>query len=289
MDRLAGAVQVLDELPDAVVVLERFPFAGAVVGDGDSHAAVEEGQFLQAVVQRGVVELGVGEDLRVGLERGLGAAFGGVADAADIGLGDAALVFLVIDVAVAADFDLAPFGEEVHDRDADAVQAAGGLVGAFVELAAELQHGHHAFERGDIAADLLGKLGVAFDGDAAAVVFDRDRAVDVDRHADGGGVAGHRFVDRVVDHFVDEVVQAAGGRVADVHAGPLADVLQVAEVLKILGRVAIAAARRSGLLFGLVLVLVFCGHFVRFCPVGSIPNGVYHGDTEGTERIQFCF
>ena len=56
----------------------------------------------------------------------------GVADAADFALGDAALVFLVIDVAVAADFDFAPFGEEVHDRDADAVQAAGGLVGALL-------------------------------------------------------------------------------------------------------------------------------------------------------------
>ena len=41
----------------------------------------------------------------------------------------AALVFLLVDVAVAADLDLAPFGEEVDDGDADAVQTAGGLVG----------------------------------------------------------------------------------------------------------------------------------------------------------------
>ena len=98
----------------------------------------------------------------------------GVADAADVGLGDAAFVFLLVDVAVAADFDLAPFGEEVDHRDADAVQAAGGLVGAFFELAAELEDGHHAFERGHVAADFFGELGVLLDGDAAAVVFDRD-------------------------------------------------------------------------------------------------------------------
>ncbi len=100
--------------------------------------------------------------MRVGLERGFGAALGGVADAADIGLGDAALVFLMEDEAVAADFDLAPFGEEVHHRDANAVQAAGGLVGAFLELAAEFEDGHHAFERGDVAADLFGELRRAF-------------------------------------------------------------------------------------------------------------------------------
>ena len=121
------------------------------------------------------------EDLRIGLEGGFGAAFGRVADAADVALGDAALVLLVIDVAVAADFDLAPFGEEIDGRDADAVQAAGGFVGALLKLAAELENGHHAFERGDVAIGLFGELLVLLDGNAAAIVLDRDRAVGVDR------------------------------------------------------------------------------------------------------------
>ena len=145
--------------------------------------------------------------------------------------GHAALVLLLEDVALAADFDLAPFGEEVDHGDAHAVQSAGGLVGPLLELAAELQHGHHALERGEA------EVGMLFDGDAAAVVLDRDRAVVVDDDGDFGGEAGHRLVDRVVDHFVDEVVQAAGGGVGNVHARPLADVLQVAEVLEVLGGV----------------------------------------------------
>ena len=175
VDRLAGAVQVLDELEEAAFVVERFVFAGAVVGEGDADAVVQEGQLLQALVERGVDELRGLEDLRVGLEGGLGAALGRCGRRGGRRLvGDAALVFLLVDVAVAADFDLAPFGEEVDDRDADAVQAAGGLVGAFVELAAELEHGHHAFERGDVAAGFFGELGVLLDGDAAAIVFDRD-------------------------------------------------------------------------------------------------------------------
>ncbi len=37
--------------------------------------------------------------------------------------------------------------ERVDDGDADAVQAAGGLVGLAVELAAGMQHGQHHFER----------------------------------------------------------------------------------------------------------------------------------------------
>ena len=45
------------------------------------------------------------------------------------------------------------------------------------------------------------------------------------------GVAGQRFVDRVVDDLVDEVVQAALGRRADVHAGAFANRLEPLEHL----------------------------------------------------------
>ena len=58
-------------------------------------------------------------------------------------------------------------------------------------------------------------------------------------------IAGHRLVDRVVDDFVDQVVQPAGRGVGDVHARPLADVLQVAQVLEVLGAVfGLALGRR---------------------------------------------
>ena len=73
--------------------------------------------------------------------------------------GHAPLVLLLIDVALAADLDLAPFGEEVDHGDAHAVQAAGGLVGPLLELAAELQHGHHALERGEAEVGMLLRRG----------------------------------------------------------------------------------------------------------------------------------
>ena len=51
----------------------------------------------------------------------------------------------------------------------------------------------------------------------------------MDRHLDLRAVAGHRLVDRVVDDLVDQVVQASGRGVADVHAGALADRLDPLE------------------------------------------------------------
>ena len=62
-----------------------------------------------------------------------------------------------------------------------------------------------------------------------AVVDHRDRVVGVDRDLDRVVAAGQRLVDRVVDHLVDEVVQAAHTGRADVHAGPLAHRLETLE------------------------------------------------------------
>jgi hypothetical protein len=65
-------------------------------------------------------------------------------------------------------------------------------------------------------------LRVDVDGDAAAVVDDGDRVVDVNRHVDAVAIAGERFVDRVVDDFINEVVKSHVARRADVHRGAFA-------------------------------------------------------------------
>ena len=51
----------------------------------------------------------------------------------------AALELLAVDLAVAADLGDEPLGERVHDRDADAVEAAGDLVAVAAELAAGVE------------------------------------------------------------------------------------------------------------------------------------------------------
>jgi hypothetical protein len=53
------------------------------------------------------------------------------------------------------------------------------------------------------------------------------RVVDVDRDVDVRAVTGQGLVDRVVDHLVDQVMEARPViGVADVHAGALADALE---------------------------------------------------------------
>src|SRR6266481_6718397 len=67
--------------------------------------------------------------------------------------------------------------------------------------------------------------------DPSAIIHDLDRVVDVDRHIDLRRVSREGFVDRVVDYFVNEVVESSRGRRPDVHAGTLPDRLETFENL----------------------------------------------------------
>jgi hypothetical protein len=111
------------------------------------------------------------------------------------------------------------------------VQAPGYLVAALAELAAGMQDRHD---------DLDGRhllLGVHVDRDAASVVLNRARAVLMENDRDVLGVARKRFVDSVVDGFVDQLVKTPFSSVADVHPGALANCLEAFENLDLFARV----------------------------------------------------
>ena len=103
------------------------------------------------------------------------------------------------------------------------MQTAGDRIAAATELAACVQHGEDNLDGGPLLDRVL------VDRDSAAVVADRDPAVGEQGDGDVGGVAGHSFVDRVIDDLVDQVVQTPLPSGPDVHTGPLADGIQAFE------------------------------------------------------------
>jgi len=108
-----------------------------------------------------------------------------------------------VHVSVALDLYFEPLGERVRDRYAHAVQAARELVGGVRFGARELRAGvefrQDQLDRGDFF------LGMQADGDPAAVVGDRHRAITVHGDVDAVGVAAERLVGRVVYRFLDDV------------------------------------------------------------------------------------
>ena len=218
--RLLVAVEIFDEFLDAAVVMHRLALLDRVahVGQHDIDAGIQERELAQAMLQRREIIFDVGEGLGGCKEGHFGAALAiGVAD--DLERGDRIAMgeFDVMFLAVAPDPKLQLARQRVDDGDADAVQAAGNLVGVLVEFSAGVQLGHDDLGRGNAFAL------VNVDRNAAAVVAHRHRAVGVEDDFDGGGVARERFVDGVVDDLVDHVVQAGTViGVADIHARPLA-------------------------------------------------------------------
>src|SRR5690349_16000527 len=229
----ALSVDVTDEVADAAVVLDLGRAAlPASVGERDPQALREEGHLAEALLEGRAVVLDRVEDLHVRQEADLGAAPVGLLALLQVGLGHAALIRLRPLVAVAPDREVEPLGQRVDHGHADAVETAGNLVAAtLAELAAGVQHREHDLGRG--TAFLRHRV----DGNAAAVVDDRDAVVGVDRDVDLVGLACQRLVDRVVHDLVDEVMETAHTGRADVHAGALADRLQTLEDGDVLGPV----------------------------------------------------
>jgi hypothetical protein len=210
----------------------------ALVVNRDRHAGVEERELAEPLRQRLEAELDDLEHRRVGLERDLGAALVGRAGDLEIADRRAALVALLMHLSVAPDLELEPFRQRVHDRDSDAVETARDLVRRVFELSAGVEHGHHDFGRRAAAL-------VHVHRNAAAVVNDRHRAVDVHRDVDVAAEAGQRLVNRVVDDFVDQVMQARRAGRADVHRRPFSDGLEAFENFDFIGAIVVGARRAA--------------------------------------------
>ncbi len=139
----------------------------------------------------------------------------------------------------AVDVDVHPRRQRVDDREADAVQAARGDVGAAAELAAGVQLGGDHLDAGEPG------LGLLVGRDAAAVVVHLGRAVGVQRDLDAVRGARQRLVDAVVDDLPQAVHEPAGVGRADVHARPLAHRLEPLEDEEVCGVVGVVGDRRA--------------------------------------------
>ena len=175
--------------------------------------------------------LGVLENRRIRFEFDDGASVFGGPDLAYAVLGFAAAVFLFVNGAVPANFGPQVGAQGVDTRHADPVQSPRYLVGVFIELAPGVQYGHDHFQGRTLF------LGVQIGWNTPSVVLDPDAVAFQDTDLDQVAMTGQGFIDRVIDDFVDQVMQAFDPDVPDIHRRPFADGFQSLEDLDIFGRV----------------------------------------------------
>ena len=125
-----------------------------------------------------------------------------------------------------------------------------------------MQSRHDDFER-----RFVGEFGVRVDGDAPAIISHRQPPLRVQRHVNPTGVAGHRFIHRIVERFGEQMVHRLVVGAANIHARSAAHRLQPLQHLDVLGGVVGLGAR--------------CRFVRRFCLVHRFRLG------GGRRRVRF--
>ena len=263
-------VEVLHELPEPALGVERLRLLlpGALVGERDRHALVQERELAQTRRERVVVDRSSSVKIcvvRLEPDLGAGLLLADVARASSsfVAVSPRAKVHVVL-LAVALHPHLQLLGQRVDDatRRRRAVRRRpcscllSNLPPACSTVSASSTPG--IFSVGWMSTGMPRPLSSTVIELSAWIVT---RTV--------SAVAGERFVDRVVDDFVDEVVQSALGRRADVHARALANRLEALEYLDV-ARVVLPAA---------AVVRALCRHYspgknpsVQMPKIGSESN-----------------
>ena len=124
---MLGAIEVADESAQPALIAHFLDLGldAAIVRQHDAHARIQEGELAQAMLERRIIELDHGEGLAARHEgdarSGLAA---GVADRLERRFRYAVEEAHEMLLAVAPDGEIELGGERVHDRHADAMQAA---------------------------------------------------------------------------------------------------------------------------------------------------------------------
>ena len=195
---------MLDELGDAAAIVElmRAFWLFTLIVNRDPNSFIEESLFAQAFRELLKTKFDRIKNLCVRLEGDLGPALSRFAGLLESGNGNAAFVFLFVRQAVAPNFQVQRLRKKVHHRNAHAMQAAGNFVGVRVELAAGVKFCHHNFRRRLLF--LLHQI----DGNAAAVVDYGNGVIKMNRYFNRVAVSCQSLVNRIVDNFVNQMMQA---------------------------------------------------------------------------------
>ena len=197
-----------------------------LVNQTNLDAIVQERQFTQSLGQDLVMIFNVLEDLTIGQIAHFGTGFIGRANYLQGFYARATRKFHLMDLTIATNGQTQPFGQCVYAGYTHAVQAARHFIGVLIELAAGVQFCHHDFSRA--AVELVTLVYVSWN--TTTVIGHGNGIVGVNGHHDIIAISRQRFVDRVVHHFENHVVQTGAIRcIANVHAGALAHGLQALE------------------------------------------------------------
>ena len=203
----------------------------ALVCDGQRDAGVEKRQVAQTVGESLIAVFRYCEYRSVGMENDCRPSVIRLAYNLDLCGRLSISIFLNIQFAITTDLGTKIVGKRIHAGNTDAVQTARHLVGAFVEFATSVEHRQH-----NLKSRLMLFL-VHVDGYAAAVIDNLYGIVFQYGDVNVFGKSGQCLVDRIVDHFIHQMVESALAYVADIHCRALSHRFKPLKDLNVMSRV----------------------------------------------------
>ena len=155
--------------------------------------------------------MNIDENIFVGVECNGGTRLRRRSDLLDLTQRDTARVLLNITLAVAADFGFQIVGQRIDATHPYAVQSARYLVRAFIELTSCVQNGHHYLQ------SRFFLFLVYIDRDTATIVLDSNGVILIYRNRYIFAISCQGFVDRVVNHLINKMMQTFLPHIAYVH------------------------------------------------------------------------
>ena len=120
-----------------------------------------------------------------------------------------------------------PFAEGIYDADPYPVQSAGHFVTVAIELSTGVQRRQYHLQSAFLCLFML------FYRYSSAVILNCTTAVGLYVHSYAVAESGQRFINRVIQHLIDQMVQPSACPVADIHIRAFANRLQSPEYLYI--------------------------------------------------------
>ena len=198
---------LLDGFAAAFDTLRFFALVGAQIIQRDFEAFIQESHLAEAVCQRVVIENGrLGENRLIGPKRHTRTCGVAVANNLHFLDGFAIRERNRIFLAIAAHFNFRALRKRVDNGNANAVKAAGNFVPFTAKFATCVQNGQNNLDSWDIL------FRMKINGNATTIILYGNGVVGVNPNLNMIAVAGKRFVYRIVNYFVDQVVQTARTR-----------------------------------------------------------------------------
>ncbi len=221
IDRCGAPVQILDKFLNSALIMIGFASDGVLsfIGQSNFQSLCQKCHLSQTDLQRLKIKFCHFKDLfvRKKADRSPGQTRLTGTDHLQRITYLSPFVPLSVELSLAADRNLQPFGKRIDDRSSHSMESAGYLISSAAEFSARVQDcEYHLHCR-------LSRFMIDPGWDPSPVIFHCDGIICMNRHLDVSAVPGKRLINGIIHDLIYQMMKSFDGYIINVHAGSFPD------------------------------------------------------------------